>query len=245
MPRRSTLRQQAATGDGETCPIADDSSNLAGGGAASVSGEQLECERCGAKDHSGEQCPHFSHRRDQTGDGAQPSAAEIAKNIADGIMPTVVIKAELVVMSGAGLDCFYNFFVAALAKLGLDGAPKSAAALRKRLGSFLRAAANARRVVIGPSAASSELLAAVLSREGSSIEMLIGQLVGGRGTVEGTGGTIVCAVACVCFGVNFFGYRRCGRPGFYERQELLTQCAGHGAAHGSVHALFSPVSTVL
>ena len=121
MPRRSTLRQQAATGDGETCPIADDSSNLAGGGAASVSGEQLECERCGAKDHSGEQCPHFSHRRDQTGDGAQPSAAEIAKNIADGIMPTVVIKAELVVMSGAGLDCFYNFFVAALAKLGLDG----------------------------------------------------------------------------------------------------------------------------
>jgi len=155
MPRRSTLRQQAATGDGETCPIADDSSNLAGGGAASVSGEQLECERCGAKDHSGEQCPHFSHRRDQTGDGAQPSAAEIAKNIADGIMPTVVIKAELVVMSGAGLDCFYNFFVAALAKLGLDGAPKSAAALRKRLGSFLRAAANARRVVIGPSAASS------------------------------------------------------------------------------------------
>ena len=214
------------------------------GGGAFCLGEEERCDKCDQLGHTASACPNFPEPRRQEADAKQPSPAEIANNVADGSQPVILIKATLVVMNYAGLDCFYNCFVAALATLGIHGAPKTAAALRKRLAKFvLEERGTDGRVVVGPSPLSGETLAQALAAEGSSLDALAQELEHGRGTVAGTGGTIICAVACACFGVQFYGYRRRGK--LYERQDLLTQCAGRGAVRGSVHARFIPVRVCL
>ena len=161
-PRRASSRAV------EKPPIAGRDGRLDGG---------VRCIKCDRLGHAGPNCPAFGDRargalpwcRGVHSDAAGKSAAELAAVQAAGSAPEVLlVDGRVVVMSGRGLNCWYNTFNKGLEELQINSAPASLAALRSELADFLQSDA-AKRVKVGSTGLS---LDALLRQRGATLAQL-------------------------------------------------------------------------
>ena len=176
-PRRASGRAV------EKPPIAGRDGRLDGG---------LRCIKCDRLGHDGPNCPAFGNRARGSlpwcpgvhSDAAGKSAAELAAVQAAASAPEVLVDGRVVVMSGRGLNCWYNTFNKGLEELQINSAPASLAALRSELADFLQSDA-AKRVKVGSTGLS---LDALLRQRGATLAQLASAIRSGAGTTAGMGG---------------------------------------------------------